>query len=315
MYRYNSVYDYGSGFLFSDKYNVNDRSYWEKSLFQRARSIFIFDGLPDQAVGQVQTDYDAFLYGLFKLGYLVVFETTKYGITFQPGSPAGYGLQYQPAAMNICSPWFNFNRALEIGTECEVIKLTPDYCGIWDIISKYAEELMYNDVALRLSAINARFAYAISAADDKGARTVKALMEKLENAEPAITIDPKLNKSRLDDPTAMPWQQFDRDLKKNFIYTDLIEARRMILTDFYRELGVQSASDKRERENVLETTAYQAETFNRRQVWELSLKQSIERVNRLYNLNITFKYNELKGGALNGAEPLNMANGATAGNS
>ena len=72
------------------------------------------------------------------------------------------------------------------------------------------------------------------------------------------------------------------------------------MTDFYRELGVQSASDKRERQNLPETMAYQAETFNRRQVWELSLRKSIDRVNRMFGTQIDFKFNEpsiLEGGA------------------
>lgn len=295
MYNYAGIYDTGCGFSLSAAYNVNDRAYWEKSLFQRAKALFKFSGLPERGERQVQTDYDAFLYALFKVGYLVVFETKTYGITFQYGTWSGLGLQYEPTGMTINSPYFHFTRPLEIGTECEVIKLTPDYCGIWDIITKYADELMLNDVAIRQSAMNARFAYAIAAKDDKTYRSVKAMMEKLANGETAIFYDPKIKQNALTaNDDSLPWQQFDRDLKSNFIYPELLNARRSILTDFYRELGVQTANDKRERVNLTESAQNAAETFNRRQVWELSLQQSLERVNKMFGLNISFEYNEPK---------------------
>lgn len=294
MYSYQGYYDTMSGFSLSTAYNVNSRAYWERSLFQRCKALFKFTGLPEQSEKQIQTDYDAFLYALFKIGFLCVFESKKYGIVFQPATPTGCGLQFQPTGMQVTTPFFQFERPLIIGTECELVKLTPDYTGIWDIIAKYAEELMYNDVAIRQSAKNARFAYAMACKDDKTYRTLKALQERLENGDTAIYYDPNAKTRSLTGEEQLPWQQFDRDLKANFIYPELLTARRTILTDFYRELGVQSANGKKERVNLMESTAFEAETFNRRQVWELSLSQSLERVNRLFGTDIRFEYNEVK---------------------
>lgn len=294
MYGYGGIYNRYAGFAESENYNVIDRDYWRKSLFQRMRALFTFEGLPEGGKNQVQTDYDAFVYALFTLGYLAVFESKKYGIVFQPCTLNGYGLQYQPTGVLVATPYFHFDRPLRIGEECELIKLTPDYSGVWDIVERAAEELMYNDVAIRLSSINARFAYAIAATDDKTARTIKAIMKRLANGEAGIVYDAKLNKQLPGGDSDVPWMQFDRDLKKNFLLPELLEARRTILTDFYRELGVQSANDKKERVNVIDSTAFQAETFNRRQVFELSLNKSLERVNRMFDLNISFKYNEPK---------------------
>ncbi len=294
MYNYGGYYQCNSGFATTKNYNILDREYWRKSLFQRMRALFTFTGLPEGGENQVQTDYDAFLYCLFALGYVCVFKSRTYGVVFQPATPSGYGLQYQPTGMIVSTPYFQFDRPLKIGSECELIKLTPDYSGCWDIVERAAEELMYNDVAIRLASINARFCYAIAASDDKTARTVKVILEKLMNGEPAIVFDSKLSKSALSGDNELPWTQFDRDLKKNFILPELLEARRTILTDFYRELGVQSANDKKERVNVADSLAFQAETFNRRQVFELSLQQSIDRVNRMFDLDIGFKYNEME---------------------
>lgn len=292
MYGYGGIYNQYAGFNGTTSYNIRDKAYWKKSLFQRMRALFTFKGLPEGGKNQVQTDYDAFVYALFTLGFVTVFRSKKYGIVFQPGTLTGYGLQYQPTGIQVTTHFFQFERPLEIGTECELIKLTPDYDGVWDIVERAAEELMYNDIAIRLSSVNARFAYAIAAVDDRSARTIRAIMERLENGEAGIVYDAKLGKQLPGGDTDVPWAQFDRDLKKNFLLPELLEARRSILTDFYRELGVQSANDKKERVNLIDSTAFQAETFNRRQVFEQSLTMSLERVNRLFDLNITFKYNE-----------------------
>lgn len=291
-YNYGGAYDQGVCYSENLSYSTTSQHYWERSLFQRCKAMFDFSGLPESGPGQVQWDHDAFLYGLFKLGFMVVFNTKTYGLVVQPGTPTGYGLQYQPTGVQIQTPYFSFTRPLVIGTECELIKLTPDYTGIWDVIRKYATELKYNDVAIRLSQINARFAYAVAASDEKSARTIKAILQRLSNGEEGVVYDAKLNRNFGQDTEQAPWMQFDRDLKKNFIYPELLVARRTILTDFYRELGVQSASDKRERQNLPETSAFQAETFNRRQVWELSLRKSLERVNRMFDINIDFRFTE-----------------------
>ena len=43
---------------------------------------------------------------------------------------------------------FPLENYLEIGKECEIIKLTPDYMGIWDVITYYAEKLACMDDVL-----------------------------------------------------------------------------------------------------------------------------------------------------------------------
>lgn len=298
MYRYGGNYD--RGYSTGATFNTCSQMYWERSLFQRMRTLFKFSGLPDAGKGQVQTDKDAFLYGLYKLGFLCMFETKQYGITFQPATPYGFGLQYQPIGMTVNSPYFQFTRPLQIGNECEVIKLTPDYQGVWDLVSKYATELKYTEIAIRLSQINARFAYAIAAEDNKTAESVRTIVEKLENGEPAIVYDKKL-KNMLGETGEMPWQQFDRDLSKNFILPELLEVRRTILRDFYTELGVRVAPNKKERMVTQEAVSYDAETFNRREVFNISLQESLERCNKRFGTNIKAEFIEPEqlGGVVN----------------
>lgn len=282
---------------FQKSFSTDALNYWERSFFQRCRSIIEFDGLPEAGAGQIGWDYDAFMYQLFRMGYAVVFRSKKYGMVVQPGTPTGYGLQYQPRGMNITTQFFNFGRPLEIGTECGVIKLTPDYRGIWDIITKYAVEMQHAEVAIRQSALNARFAYGAFAKDDNQKRSLELLFQRLANGEPGIIVNTELKrpmdaKSTDGGAYELPIMQIDRDLSKNFILPELMEFRRTILMDFYRELGIKVQPDKKERLNVNESQSADAETFNRREVWRICLEKSLDEVNRMYGTDITFKINQ-----------------------
>ena len=264
--------------------------YWERSLFQRLQAMFTIKGLPEGGPGQVQTYEDPFWFGLCRLGYLIMFETKQYGITFQPGSLTGIGLQYQPTGAIVNTPYFQFSRPLKIGEECAIIKLTPDYMGVWDIITKYAGELQRQDIAIRLSQLNARFAYAIAARNQQEAASVKALMEKITNGEPAVVYNAKLKQSLANGEETAPWEQMDRDLKKNFILPELISDRQRLIQDFYREIGLRTQPDKRERLVAHESEAYDDEALNRREVFDRSLQSSLKIANKMFGTNITARF-------------------------
>lgn len=294
MYQCYSGY-YDGGTLcgnFDATFSTDAMTYWERSFFQRLRGLIEFEGLPESGPGQVGWDYDAFLYQLFRTGFATVFNSKTYGLVVQPAHPTGYGLQYQPRGMQISTTFFNFPRPLEIGKECAVIKLTPDYQGTWDLVTKYAREMQLAEIAIRQSAINSRFAYAAVVKDDKGKRTMEGIFNRLENGAPAIIVNADLRQqlaAKGDGDFSLPIMQFDRDLSKNFILPDLMEYRRNILCDFYRELGVSVQPNKKERMVVTESKAADAETFNRREVWRITLEKSLEIVNTMYNTDISFK--------------------------
>ena len=288
---YGGVYARGlSADKYGNAYPDQMLQYWTRSFFQRATALFTFENLP------ANWDVDAFKYGLYRRGFLVGFESKKYGLVIVPATVAGFGLQYQPTHAIINTPYFNFDRPLRLGVECEAIKLTPDFTGIWDVITKYADEMRQIDTAIRQSSINARMAYAMVATDDKSARSLKAIAQKLANGEPAIVYDAKIRKTGDLDPDRLPWQQFDRDLKQNFILPELIEARRAVVDDFYKEIGVRIPDDKRERMITSEVNADEAQTFIRRDVWLKSLEDSLLKFNALLGTEISVRANEPEGG-------------------
>lgn len=258
--------------------------YWTRSLFQRLTALIDFENLPEKAPGQYGWDKDAFKYGLYMLGYLAVFRSAEYGIVPQPGRVTGFGLQYQPSGITIATPYFSFQRPLKIGVETELVKLTPDYTGVFDIVTKYAAELKEIDTSIKSAARNSRLAYALIASSDKSARTMQAIREKIINGDDVI-IDEKVMRDKVN-PEQPPWFQFDRDVKTNYVLGDLLEARRTTLVDFYREIGVKMIDEKKERMISAEVDAGNAETFIRSEVWIETLKESCEKVNAMFGTNI-----------------------------
>lgn len=281
FYNYGGIYNAPPNLNNSPNFSMD---YWSRSLFQRLTALIDFEGLPEPGEGQYGWDKDALKYGLYMIGYMAVFRSKTYGIVPQPGRVTGYGLQYQPSGVMIATPYFQFTEPLKLGVDAELIKLTPDYSGIFDIVTKYAAELKEIDTSIKAAARNSRLAYALIAAGDKSARTLQAIRERVINGDDVI-IDEKIMRDKVN-PDTPPWFQFDQDLKANYILGDLLDARRTTLVDFYREIGVRMLDDKKERMLTAEVDAGNAETFIRSEVWIETLKDSCEKVNTMFGTSI-----------------------------
>lgn len=292
MYWYNYGGQYGfKAPMYGDNLPEAALDYWTRSLFQRLTALININGAPAYPENPYTWDIDALKYQLFMLGFAVVFNSKTYGVVPQPGTLSGYGLQYQPTHAIIATPYFQFDRPIMIGKECELIKLTPDYTGIFDIVAKYATELREIDISLKSAARNTRLGYTMVADSDSSARTLKNVRQKILNGDDAI-IDQKLIRKKKNEEAELPWYQFDRDIKQSYIVNDLLEARRTILVDFYKEIGVRMLDNKKERMITNEVNAQEAETFIRSEVWAETLKTSVKKVNDMFGTNLSIEINK-----------------------
>ena len=271
-------------------FNNKTYAFWERSLFQRACSVLQFE-LPEDWQGSVK---DFFYYCLFKFGYVAVFETDKLGKVFQPCTLNGYNFYYQPTEALISNPLYSDK--LTIGEQCEIIKLTPDYFGIWDIISYYAEKLSTLDNAINMSLINNKFAFLIGARNKTAGEALKKMLDKVNRGEPAVIYDMKL----LNDPQdkAEPWQFLERkNLKDSYLTTEQLMDFQTLLNNFDTEIGIPVLPyQKKERMVVSEAESKIIDATSRSVVWFDTLSSCIGVVNKHFDMNIgvSLRYNPNK---------------------
>lgn len=263
-------------------YNNVSFAYWERSLFQRACSTLKFT-VPWS--GKV---FDFFMYCLFRFGYIAISENDMYGKFFQPCTLSGYDFYYQPTRAIISNP--DYQADLKIGKDCEILKLTPDYMGIWDIISFFAAELSELDNAINMSLVNNKFGFILGARNKTAASAIKKALDKINAGEPAVIYDMSLLNDETDD--AEPWQVWERgNLKDTYFTPEQLQDRMTILNQFDAEIGIPTIPyNKKERMVQSEAESRQYDAVSRVTVWINTLEESIKDINALYpDMNISVK--------------------------
>lgn len=253
--------------------------YWERSLFQRACSTLDIK-VPEEWEG----GYRDFLYFcLFKLGFVMITEMTEYGKIFNPCTLKGHNVKYQPTSVLVCNPYMKptDKKEFKIGEECELLKLTPDFRGIWDIIARYAEKLAGLDRNVDMSIYNSKTAHIITARDKTSRETIEKAMDLISEGKPLTVLDKNILNNRTDEE--YPFEILDLKVKENYILTDLLKDAQTILNNFDAEIGIPTIPyQKAERMVTEEAESRQIDSTSRSLVWYDTLKSSIKNVNDHY---------------------------------
>ena len=282
-------------------YNNQAFVFWQRALFQRACSTIIIDVPEDW-----KRHRDLLYWSLFAYGFCGVFDLPEFGKCFNPVTLSGYNFYYEPTLAILANPAMNAGskHEFEIGKDCEIIKLTPDYKGIFDIISYYAEKLASMDCAINTALINTKFAYIVGAKNKAAGETLKKIFDKVSKGEPAVFFDSKL----ANDPNSKdePWQALFRDnLKQSYIITDLLRDFQTILNDYDCEVGIPTIPyEKKERMVTSEAESRQIDATSRSIIWFEELERTTKLANEFLNLGsegikVSLRYN-MEGGADDG---------------
>ena len=257
------------------KYDLTTAYFW-RSLYQRALSNFTFN-LPES------WNMGYFKNILFGLGYIGIVKTAQFGVIPQLCTLTGYGLYLQPTTLLVAQPLVNFEG--KIGEDCEVIKLSPDYSGILDIIDHYADKLSTCWTSINVSLINSRAGLIALPKNKNAAEAIKYVAERLSAGETLVCGDKILKEDiESDDPIVT----YFSDPAKNYITDKLLSDFTTILNSFDREIGIPVIDEKKERRIQSEVSAIISDSGTRIDTWKESLDDSINHVNNLFNLNISY---------------------------
>ena len=253
--------------------------YFKKYLLEKAISVFEFK-IPENWAKNY------FLYVLYCYGFISVIRTDRFGIIPQACSFRGYNVFFQPTHCVVCNPLLSGITQPQIGKECSLIKLQPNYSGIMDIISYYADLMSLTTEALGVNLLNSKYSFVFGAQNKAQAESFKEMYDQVASGEPAVFID----KNLYNEDGKINWLTFAQDLKNNFLGPELLETLRTIETDFERFIGIPNANE--EKKERLTSFDLKASSFSTCELWLDSLKEGIEQTNELFGLELSVDWRE-----------------------
>lgn len=257
--------------------------YYRRYLAQRAFAILDFKNAPENW----DTEYLKFC--LMCWGFVAVLKTDKFGIIPQQCGVSGYNVYYRPTRALIVNPLFDKTYDLKIGEECELIRLSPDWRGIPDLIGHYADLMAMTTVNIITNLYNSRLSYVFAGSSKAAGESFKAMFDKIAAGNPAVFID----KALIGEDGNPAWIPFQQSLNDTFIIDKLQTAERTFLGEFYSCIGIPNIPyEKTERLNMAESTVNQYATECLIDLWRRTINNCLDKVNAMFGLSVECVYND-----------------------
>ena len=229
---------------------------------------------------------------LYLNGFIAVIKTAKFGVIPQMNTLSGYGLYRQPTRVLVAQPLVDFEG--EIGKDCELIRLTPYYMGVWDIIEHYAIQLSELLTTIHVSVLSSRAPFMAAAKSKNAAQTLKAIVEKITAGDVAIVYDENvLSQAGAMSGNTEPIWTASTSTRESYIIDKLLGDLDTILKMFDREIGIAALGEKKERRIEIEVEQDAADAAARCETWAEMLQETFDNTNRLFpelNLSFSMKY-------------------------
>ena len=278
-YNYEQINLYNGSYEPSTVHCTNNRLtfYFRRYLLQKVYSVFKWD-LPET------WNKDYFRYVLYMAGYITIVNTDAFGVIPQMSGLRGYNVFYAPTHAIISNPLINGILEPEIDTQCTVIKLTPDYMGIGDMVSYYADLMALCGEAAGMNVINSKLAYIVAAKNKAMAESMKKMYDQVQAGNPLVVYDAKYSPE--DQKQIIEF--YSQDLRSNFIAPDILLTLKKIENDFACKIGLQNVnSEKKERLTNEEVQANREETYSLPEVWMENLKDGCRKAEKMFGIKMS----------------------------
>lgn len=257
--------------------------YWSDMLFEKCMRIFTWTGIPFP-----QKEIES---RLLINGYCGLLKDSKVGLMVANGGMSGVTQYYDEfTTFNWSAVGVSNTKSRSIGKDCVIINNNQLRNPILPMVLRYASLLAHADISLKCALINTRETNAYASSDENTTENINKYYERLYSGESASILDESLiesvkNISNRESTTAIK---------------DCLSARTDLLTNFFKEIGVKSANDKKER--MIES---EVDSNNQLLLFNISdmlaeRKKACEEINRIFGTNITVElsdeFKELQGG-------------------
>lgn len=255
--------------------------YYAKYLLEKVISVFEFSGIPET------WPLNYFQYTLFGYGHIAILDNEKYGLICQDCHPYGFDLYYQPSHVTIANPLIVDKNIYKIGEECELIKLQPNYTGVMDIVTTYADLMALCLETAGINLLNSKLSFVFFAENRTMAEGFKKTYDKYASGEPMMVIDKNMRAAD-GSPT---WESFTQNVGQNYIVGNILDDMKKIIDQFNTDIGIPNANTyKRERMITDEVNANNIDTQSKIALWLETMRRDIAKVNSRYGLDIAVRY-------------------------
>jgi hypothetical protein len=198
-----------------------------------------------------------------------------------------------------------FNKEFTLHKDAELLKLTPDFMGCWDVIDFYAQQLAEASKGIKMGLINAKFPMILTASNQAQSETLKKVYDKVQAGE-SLVVWKDITKQVDDEiiPSKDPFTAWNADYKSTYIVNNLLEDMQTILNSFYMEIGLPTIlNDKKAHTLDAEADFQSAQAQARLSCWITTLNESLDIINEKFGLDISVKkYEEVNDARQNDTE-------------
>lgn len=271
--------------------------FYMRYLLQKVFSVFDWD-IPNT------WNKEYLQYCLTVYGYVGVMDWPELGVIYQQGRVFGHDMYYQPSHLIVTNPYIearytgNYsiiteyrNNKIELPInagpvigECMLLKFTPNYCGILDIINTFAVEMTLIHMGVDINVMQSKDPKVFAAASNAAAKAFQKAMDAAMSGETQIVMD----KSLFNDDGTPNFYEFNKDLHSTYIADKLLDALRTVENRFDSMIGLSNTNiSKRGNMTVAEVTANEDEVNALPLVWADCLKRSSDLIKSRYDIDFS----------------------------
>ena len=260
-------------------YDFNDKELAVRNyvgyMLDRTQRIFEYKGLPD-TVPQRMLEF------LLQVnGYACFCKVEGDLYAFYGGLGGEPDAYYRPTICVVANPYLKFYKTLQIDKDCVIMRNDSLLYGLLPLFQRYATAMAENDISFRLSSINTRIEFLLSAPDDATKKAAEKFLKDIEEGKQGVIASNEFLEG-------IKAQEVGRSMRT---FTDLIEYQQYLKASWFNEIGLNANYNmKREK---LSTTESQMNNDALLPLVEDMLEQrraALEKINEMFDTNITVDF-------------------------
>lgn len=260
-------------------YDFNDKELAVRNyiayMLDRTQRIFEYKGLPD-TIPQRMLEF------LLQVnGYACFGECNGDLYAFYGGLGGEPDAYYRPTICVVANPYLKFNKSFKIDEDCVIMRNDSLLYGLLPLFSRYATAMAENDISFRLSSVNTRIEFLLSAPDDATKAAAEKFLKDIEEGKQGVIASNEFLEG-------IKAQEVGRSMRT---FTDLIEYQQYLKASWFNEIGLNANYNmKREK---LSTTESQMNNDALLPLVEDMLEQrrlACEKVNEMFGTDISVDF-------------------------